>query len=240
MVLAFSTDPFVRWLFPEPAKFLSYFTEITRIHGERTAAYGGAYGLTDGRGAAFWYPPGTHSDGDALGAVLKKAGVMERLSQVLEGVSEYEPNEPHWYLRQIGIDPVLQRKGQGARLLEAGLADVRSRGDLAYLEATSVTSRKILRTLWFLCSRRSSGVGFGSLMADVPRAQVGAARRGSPCGISAAPWVAVPMWVARGPTPRSPMPYWYPWGTKAQREQAFGISYSIEMTPSFDVGQHHL
>jgi ribosomal protein S18 acetylase RimI-like enzyme len=149
MVLAFSTDPFVRWLFPEPAKFLSYFAEITRIHGERTAAYGGAYGLTDGRGAAFWYPPGTHSDGDALGAVLKKAGVMERLSQLLEGVSEYEPNEPHWYLRQIGIDPVLQRKGQGARLLEAGLADVDQRGDLAYLEATSATSRKFYERFGF-------------------------------------------------------------------------------------------
>ena len=149
MVLAFSADPFIRWLFPEPAEFLSCFTEITRIHGERTAAYGGAYGLADGRGAAFWYPPGTNPDGDTLGAVLKKAGVMARLSQVWVKVSEYEPNEPHWYLRQIGIDPVLQRNGQGATLLVAGLADVDERGDLAYLEATSVTSRNFYERFGF-------------------------------------------------------------------------------------------
>lgn len=149
MVLAFSADPFVRWLFPEPAAFQSYFTEISRIHGERTAEYGGAYGRADGRGAAFWYPPGTHPDGDSLGAVLEEAGVMERLSQVWAGVSEYEPQEPHWYLRQIGIDPALQGRGQGAGLLEAGLADVDQRGGLAYLEATSAPSRRFYERFGF-------------------------------------------------------------------------------------------
>lgn len=143
VVLAFATDPFVRWILPEPGRFLTYCRRLTRLHGERTAANGGAWGLADGRGAAFWYTPGVHPDGAALEAVFVEAGILARVSGVWERVAAYEPSVPHWYLRQIGVDPVLQRGGYGSLLLEAALVEVDRRGDVAYLEATSPAGRTL-------------------------------------------------------------------------------------------------
>ena len=141
VVLAFSIDPFVRWLFPGSDQYLTYFTQVTRLHGERTAANGGAYALTDGRGAAFWYPPGVRPDGEALGSILGQADVLDRLSSVWEQVVSHEPERPHWYLRQVGVDPTLQGSGSGSALMQAGLAEIDRQGELAYLEATSEGSR---------------------------------------------------------------------------------------------------
>lgn len=142
IVLAFAADPFVRWLFPEPAAFLRFFTRITRLHGRATAAGGGAWAREDGRGAAFWYRPDVGMPAEAVGAVVAEAGVVDRLTAVFAEVERHVPARPCWYLRQIGIDPTLQGQGQGAALIEAGLAEVDARGELAYLEATSEASRR--------------------------------------------------------------------------------------------------
>jgi GNAT superfamily N-acetyltransferase len=141
IVLAFGTDPFVRWLYPDPTGFMTHFSEITRIHAERTASCGGAWARQDGRAAAFWYPPGVHPDPDVLGAVLEKAGVRDRMARVWEEVGAYDVGRPHWYLRQIGVDPMLRGGGHGGRLLQTGLAEVDRRHEIAYLEATSAPGR---------------------------------------------------------------------------------------------------
>ena len=143
VVLAFAADPFVRWLFPDPSVFLRTFSEITRLHGERTAANGGAFGRRDFRGAAFWYLPGLHPDGVALRLVLEQAGVSDRVAAVFDAAAVHEPAEPYFYLRQIAVDPPLQGHGHGAALLVAGLAEVERRHATAYLEATSNASRTL-------------------------------------------------------------------------------------------------
>jgi len=71
IVLAFAADPFVRWLFPSPASFLRFFSPIPGLQGQATAAAGGAWASADGRGAAFWYPPGVSPP--ATGATAKPA-----------------------------------------------------------------------------------------------------------------------------------------------------------------------
>ncbi len=142
IVLAFASDPFVRWLFASPAAFLRFFTQITRLHGQATAAAGGAWARADGRGAAFWYPPSAGPPADALGAVLSAAGIADRVGAVFAAVAQQVTPGPCWYLRQIGVDPALQGQGHGAQLLAAGLAEIDARGELAYLEATSDASRR--------------------------------------------------------------------------------------------------
>ena len=142
IVLAFAADPFVRWLFPASAAFLRFFSQITRLHGRATAAAGGAWAREDGRGAAFWYPPGVSPPADQLGAVIGEAGVGDRIAAVFAHVEGHLPSRPCWYLRQIGIDPTLQGQGHGGGLIEAGLAEIDARGDAAYLEATSEASRR--------------------------------------------------------------------------------------------------
>jgi GNAT superfamily N-acetyltransferase len=150
VVLAFAADPFVRWLFPDPSDFVRTFAEITRLHGERTAANGGAFGRRDARGAAFWYPPGVHPDGEALGLVLHQTGASDRAAAVFDAAAVHEPAEPYFYLRQIGIDPPLQGHGHGTALLVAGLAEVDRRHSTAYLEATSNASRQLYERCGFV------------------------------------------------------------------------------------------
>lgn len=141
IVLAFAADPFVRWILPGSDQFFRFFTRITRLHGERTAAHGGAWASLDGHGAAFWYPPGVHPDGDALGAAFREAGVIDRVAGIWGLVSQHEPEQPHWYLRQIGVDPARHSAGRGASLMQAALAEIDLRSEPSYLEATSPRGR---------------------------------------------------------------------------------------------------
>lgn len=143
VVLAFAADPFVRWFLPEPSDFLRVFPRVTRLHGERTAANGGAFGRRDTRGAAFWYVPGVHPDGERLSLVLREAGVSDRVAAVFDAAAVHEPAGPYFYLRQIGVDPSLQGHGHGSALLAAGLAEVDRQHATAYLEATSNASRRL-------------------------------------------------------------------------------------------------
>ena len=141
ILLAFSADPVVRWLFPDPDDYLRSLGAIARIHADRTAEIGGAYGLTDGRGAAFWYIPGESPPADLLGPVFADAGMLDKMQAVFAESARFEPQEPHWYLRQIGIDPTLQGTGLGGVLLEAAYTEIDAVGSTAYLEATSARGR---------------------------------------------------------------------------------------------------
>jgi len=142
IVLAFAADPFVRWLFPSPASFLRFFSRITGLHGQATAGGGGAWASDDGRGAAFWYPPGVSPAAEALGAILTEAGAVDQVTAVFAEVAAHTPRGACWYLRQIGVDPALQGQGHGGALMEAGLAEIDARGEAAYLEATSEAGRR--------------------------------------------------------------------------------------------------
>ena len=44
------------------------------------------------------------------------------------------PEEPHWYLAFVGVDPAAQRSGVGSRLLSPVLAQADAAGRLCYLE----------------------------------------------------------------------------------------------------------
>jgi GNAT superfamily N-acetyltransferase len=149
IVLAFSADPFLRWLMPLPEMFLRLFPQITGLHGAAAAAAGGAWGLEDGRGAAFWYPPGHGPDAEAMRAIAAEAGFGERVGAVFAQVTPHVPSEPSWYLRQIGVDPTLQGQGAGAALIAAGVAQADADGTPAYLEATSDSSRRFYERYGF-------------------------------------------------------------------------------------------
>jgi ribosomal protein S18 acetylase RimI-like enzyme len=146
IVLAFSTDPFVRWLLSDPAAYSTTFPQIVRIHAQRVVRHGSSHRSTDFRGASLWYPPAVHPDSAAIGAVFSQAVDDVRLEQVrslLVEMDSFHPGEPHMYLRMIGVDPALQGRGYGSELVAAGLVECDRRGLLAYLEATSPGSRRL-------------------------------------------------------------------------------------------------
>jgi hypothetical protein len=56
IVLAFSSDPAARWLYPDPSQFLTFFPRFVRAFGGKAFESGSAH-LIDRSAAALWFPP---------------------------------------------------------------------------------------------------------------------------------------------------------------------------------------
>lgn len=140
LVAAFVGDPFVRWMFPDPRQYLHHFPQVLRHFGGGAFAHGSAYRSADFRAAALWLPPGVAPDEEALGAAMEEAIAPERqeaVFAVLEQVDASHPEEPHWYLPVIGVDPLCQGQGYGSALLARGVAACDRDHVAAYLESSN-------------------------------------------------------------------------------------------------------
>lgn len=137
---AFVADPVVRWMVgPDRAddKRLRRFfdTLVTR----RVVADGGC-DLVDG-GAAVWFRPGSYVPDSPVATLLALPGLLRtfgpRLRQAGEADAEmrqHHPDEPHWYLQFLGVQPALAGQGRGSALLRHRLAEIDATGMPAYLE----------------------------------------------------------------------------------------------------------
>ncbi len=140
LVLAFSTDPANRWMYPAPDSYLRHFPDFVRALGGRAFACGTAHFIGDVQATALWLPPGVQPDEDALIALLHDGlsdKVQGDLSGIFEQMGSYHPHEPHWYLPWIGVDPAQQRKGFGSALLTHALRACDAEGTPAYLESSN-------------------------------------------------------------------------------------------------------
>ena len=140
LVTAFCTDPVMRWLYPDPYQYLTYFPQFVRLLGGAAFDHGTAYSADQYRGAALWLPPGVHYDGEALGELMQRSVAehdQESVFKVLEQVDAYHPTEAHWYLPAIGVDPNWQGRGYGSALLAAALAKCDQQHLPAYLESSN-------------------------------------------------------------------------------------------------------
>jgi len=144
MALAFATDPFVRWVLPDPHDFV---TE-SLIHAGKTTASAfddsTVYMIGDAYGAAVWLGPDTkfqrnddHSnDGD---------GRPDDLAELVQKSGAYLPSEPHWYLAYIAVDPAHRGKGLGTALMNHSL-DICDRDHMpVYLESTNAANLSIYK-----------------------------------------------------------------------------------------------
>jgi ribosomal protein S18 acetylase RimI-like enzyme len=59
------------------------------------------------------------------------------ISDIVEQMARYHPEEPHWYLPFIGVDLASQGRGLGAALLRLPLAECDRAHLPAYLESTN-------------------------------------------------------------------------------------------------------
>lgn len=143
MSLAFSNDPGVRWMYPDPHQYMKYFPRFVRAFGGRAFEHGTAQTIGGGAAAALWLPPGVLPDDDALTALIEEsvpASKHAAVFSVFEQMGAFHPHEPHWHLPLIGTDPSRQRKGDGSALLRHALSVCDEQQVPAYLEATSSTS----------------------------------------------------------------------------------------------------
>ena len=139
LTLAFCSDPFVRWIYPETAQYYRHYREFAELLGGKAFEFGSVHCLEGCSAAALWLPPHTRPDDEALTA-LRQRTVRERELQVAfaysEQMAKYHPTVPHWHLTIIGVDPIRQGQGYGAALLKYGLAVCDRDEKIAYLVCT--------------------------------------------------------------------------------------------------------
>jgi ribosomal protein S18 acetylase RimI-like enzyme len=140
LTLAFAGDPPSRWLFPEPDEYLRHFPTFARALGGAALSRRTALATPDHAGVALWLAPDAAPDEEALARLIDEVVAPHRRENMAAAVEEmvrYHPQEPHWYLPMIGVEPARQGKGLGAALLRAALLRVDAEGLSAYLESTN-------------------------------------------------------------------------------------------------------
>ncbi|WP_264321318.1 GNAT family N-acetyltransferase [Zarconia navalis] len=168
LVLTFSRDPIARWIYPTSDKYLEHFPQFVKIFGDRAFDSGTAYCIDEFRATALWFPPGIGVDEEALVALLGNsvpASNREILFDRVGQMSDYHPQEPHWYLSILGTDPIHQSRGYGSALLRHGLATCDREQKLAYLEASSPQSAALYARHGF---EATGTIEFGPAAAIVP------------------------------------------------------------------------
>jgi len=140
VVLAFAADPVARWCWPESHHYLQNMPRFTRAFGGAAFVHSSALYTEDFSGAALWLPPGAHPDEALLGQIVEEtvaASIRGDLMTMMEEMASFHPQEPHWYLPLIGVDPARQGKGYGAALMARALERSDRDGLPSYLESTN-------------------------------------------------------------------------------------------------------
>ena len=148
IALAFTSDPVVRWTYPDPGEYLRHWPVVVKAFGGNAFAHGTAHIAPEFAGAALWLSPGVHPDEDALDAALQATVAPERVSaifEMFEQMASYHPAGPHWYLPLVGVDPAQQGKGHGAALLRHALETADRDRLPAYLESTNPRNLSLYR-----------------------------------------------------------------------------------------------
>ncbi len=146
ILLAFSADPVVRWVWPDSRQYFAHFPSFVRAFGGKAFTHGSAYYIEGYVGAALWLPPDIHIDENEIGSVLERS-VSEKTRKdvfaVFEQMGSYHPSEPHWYLPLMAVDPSKQGKGFGSALMEHALLQCDRDHKLAYLEASNPRNKPL-------------------------------------------------------------------------------------------------
>jgi len=140
IITAFAADPAVRWLYPDAAQYLAHFPDFAQAFAGLALEHDTVDRIDGFSAAAFWLPPGVHPDEAAVVEVLQRSIAEAHLPEVfslLEQMESFHPQEPHWYLPMIGVDPAQQGQGCGAALLRKGVARCDQDQVPAYLESTN-------------------------------------------------------------------------------------------------------
>lgn len=140
VLLAFSADPAARWTWPDPNQYLTHFPRFVRVLGGKAFAHESAYYVDGYAGAALWLPPEVRPDEDALMTLLQSTASPQAQTDgvlLFEQMERYHPQERHWYLPFIGVDPLHQGKGYGAALMQHALIPCDRDHTLAYLESSN-------------------------------------------------------------------------------------------------------
>ncbi len=136
--LGFSTDPLVRWVFPDANSYLKSFDLWMEEFSKISFSNNIVFADDNFYGASLWHPPGAKFDETSLAPTFDSISKdkLENVIQFFEEFSNYHP-EDAWYLAFIGVDPSKQGMGVGSFILKEALKMIDEKGEKAYLESSN-------------------------------------------------------------------------------------------------------
>jgi ribosomal protein S18 acetylase RimI-like enzyme len=143
LVMAFTADPFVRWIYPEADQYLAHFPEALRAFGGNAFVNNGVWRLGDFSAVALWLPPGVEPGTEATVGQFKatlETGKFDDLLRVFGQMDDRHPTTPHWYLPWFGVDCTLQGQGIGSSLMKPCLEIIDRDHMSACLDSTNPTN----------------------------------------------------------------------------------------------------
>lgn len=153
---ALADDPVFSWLLPSKRRG---DTRLRRLFALELAywvlpAGGRALTTDDFRGVNIELPPGRSQMSMTLSGALGLVRVfgirLRRAGRLQAFFDRNHPQEPHYYIRTLGVAPAFQGQGLGTALLRPTLARCDQEGVSAYLEASSKRSAALYERLGFV------------------------------------------------------------------------------------------
>ena len=138
LLLAFSGDPFQRYLMPDPAIYLQNSTIWFNNAVSQSISIQALLGTEDHSGVAVWFPPEHVFQFEALEGTYKdfSSSIQKNIFQYF---GEFEKNKPKdaWYLEYLGVDPRCHSLGLGSLILKNSLSKIDDLHQPAYLESSN-------------------------------------------------------------------------------------------------------
>jgi RimJ/RimL family protein N-acetyltransferase len=153
---ALANDPVFSWLLPSERRRDSRLRRLFELELAHWVFPAGGRALTtdDFRGANVELPPGksqmSMSPSGAMGVVRMFGTRLLRAGRVQGFFDRHHPQEPHYYIRTLGVAPRFQGQGLGTALLRPTLERCDHEGVPAYLEASSKRSAALYERLGFV------------------------------------------------------------------------------------------
>jgi ribosomal protein S18 acetylase RimI-like enzyme len=143
MARAFDDDPMANWFAAQDKRRARRILDFMDVGYRITAPSDEMYTTDAIEGGAFWTSPGKWKMGILQQLMLTPAIIrtasLRRVPAVLGGLNAIEkkhPHEPHYYLMGIGVEPDLQGRGLGTKLMAPILERCDRDGVPAYLESS--------------------------------------------------------------------------------------------------------
>jgi ribosomal protein S18 acetylase RimI-like enzyme len=113
---------------------------IQELHNGDSLASGTVFTVDEFYGVAAFMSPPANVDEDAMVDQILSSATAERAEEflkVVEAASVHYPDEPHWSLAGIAVDPYYRGNGYGGQLMEHALKKIDQEHLPVYLESTN-------------------------------------------------------------------------------------------------------
>ena len=150
LIIGFSSDPFQRWLMPDPTIYYKNFKKWTHNTCLQSFSAQGVYGDENNYGTAAWFPPGFDIDLTHISETYKDIPKdrIEEAFKIFEEIGESRVHDA-WYLEYLAVDPSKQGSGLGSLILKESLKVIDELGEAAYLESSNPKNMSLYERFGF-------------------------------------------------------------------------------------------